>query len=165
MGFLCRIGPERAARPEPQPHAARHRAIHRKQCGRHPCGDDSSRMTKLTTDPARQAHDAFRGYIYQVVRSVLAWIDLGDGEELYLEGAEDLDRIGPDGARVDQIKYTARRITLRTPSVMDAINNYWRHAKRNPHVKIRSEEHTSELQSLMRISYAVFCLKKKRSRQ
>src|SRR3546814_7454645 len=26
----------------------------------------------------------------------------------------------------------------------------------------RSEEHTSELQSLMRISYAVFCLKKKR---
>src|SRR3546814_8424386 len=28
-------------------------------------------------------------------------------------------------------------------------------------VDIRSEEHTSELQSLMRISYAVFCLKKK----
>src|SRR3546814_9295033 len=28
-------------------------------------------------------------------------------------------------------------------------------------VAIRSEEHTSELQSLMRISYAVFCLKKK----
>src|SRR3546814_1685234 len=30
-------------------------------------------------------------------------------------------------------------------------------------VKVRSEEHTSELQSLMRISYAVFCLKKKKS--
>src|SRR3546814_5593700 len=30
--------------------------------------------------------------------------------------------------------------------------------------KMRSEEHTSELQSLMRISYAVFCLKNKRSR-
>src|SRR3546814_9970766 len=29
----------------------------------------------------------------------------------------------------------------------------------------RSEEHTSELQSLMRISYAVFCLKKKTTRQ
>src|SRR3546814_1399653 len=29
----------------------------------------------------------------------------------------------------------------------------------------RSEEHTSELQSLMRISYAVFCLKKKRKDQ
>src|SRR3546814_1967944 len=37
-----------------------------------------------------------------------------------------------------------------------------------PHVEaalswIRSEEHTSELQSLMRISYAVFCLKKKKT--
>src|SRR3546814_5727196 len=31
-----------------------------------------------------------------------------------------------------------------------------------PVVVLRSEEHTSELQSLMRISYAVFCLKKKR---
>src|SRR3546814_2855752 len=29
---------------------------------------------------------------------------------------------------------------------------------------LRSEEHTSELQSLMRISYAVFCLKKKKSK-
>src|SRR3546814_8451432 len=29
-------------------------------------------------------------------------------------------------------------------------------------VQTRSEEHTSELQSLMRISYAVFCLKKKK---
>src|SRR3546814_7112353 len=31
--------------------------------------------------------------------------------------------------------------------------------------KRRSEEHTSELQSLMRISYAVFCLKKKKNKQ
>src|SRR3546814_4196968 len=31
-------------------------------------------------------------------------------------------------------------------------------------VGLRSEEHTSELQSLMRISYAVFCLKKKKQR-
>src|SRR3546814_3457016 len=30
---------------------------------------------------------------------------------------------------------------------------------------VRSEEHTSELQSLMRISYAVFCLKKKKKQQ
>src|SRR3546814_2423810 len=38
--------------------------------------------------------------------------------------------------------------------------------KRLPrHVLHRSEEHTSELQSLMRISYAVFCLKKKKKTQ
>src|SRR3546814_8909723 len=35
------------------------------------------------------------------------------------------------------------------------------HVERGP----RSEEHTSELQSLMRISYAVFCLKKKKTQQ
>src|SRR3546814_4145012 len=34
-----------------------------------------------------------------------------------------------------------------------------------PGDRIRSEEHTSELQSLMRISYAVFCLKKKNKKQ
>src|SRR3546814_10176911 len=39
------------------------------------------------------------------------------------------------------------------PHVTDAIKNFAR--------ADRSEEHTSELQSLMRISYAVFCLKKK----
>src|SRR3546814_2334884 len=34
-----------------------------------------------------------------------------------------------------------------------------------PRERLRSEEHTSELQSLMRISYAVFCLKKKKKRR
>src|SRR3546814_1031342 len=34
-----------------------------------------------------------------------------------------------------------------------------------PHRADRSEEHTSELQSLMRISYAVFCLKKKKKKK
>src|SRR3546814_5943467 len=37
-------------------------------------------------------------------------------------------------------------------------------AERMRFVEQRSEEHTSELQSLMRISYAVFCLKKKNNR-
>src|SRR3546814_3504947 len=35
-------------------------------------------------------------------------------------------------------------------------------ARKSPKGSARSEEHTSELQSLMRISYAVFCLKKKK---
>src|SRR3546814_2402029 len=38
-------------------------------------------------------------------------------------------------------------------------------AARREHQRRRSEEHTSELQSLMRISYAVFCLKKKKKIQ
>src|SRR3546814_7883017 len=37
----------------------------------------------------------------------------------------------------------------------------WASSQRLRSRQLRSEEHTSELQSLMRISYAVFCLKKK----
>src|SRR3546814_1572164 len=41
-----------------------------------------------------------------------------------------------------------------------------RHEEQQHHHGLpRSEEHTSELQSLMRISYAVFCLQKKKSKQ
>src|SRR3546814_1020002 len=40
-------------------------------------------------------------------------------------------------------------------------NGYWTFVEPFVEHCMRSEEHTSELQSLMRISYAVFCLKKK----
>src|SRR3546814_2469862 len=43
-----------------------------------------------------------------------------------------------------------------SPATMDSIAPV-----KEPWVPLRSEEHTSELQSLMRISYAVFCLKHK----
>src|SRR3546814_4682845 len=48
-------------------------------------------------------------------------------------------------------KLRCRALSVRSAS---PVPNGWRR-------KRRSEEHTSELQSLMRISYAVFCLKKK----
>src|SRR3546814_8750577 len=46
-----------------------------------------------------------------------------------------------------------------------ALGRAYRHARDPGRARgsgVRSEEHTSELQSLMRISYAVFCLKKKK---
>src|SRR3546814_11892465 len=52
--------------------------------------------------------------------------------------------------------------------LVDELDVYWfarcSHALRRA-CEMRSEEHTSELQSLMRISYAVFCLKKKNTCQ
>src|SRR3546814_3740529 len=53
------------------------------------------------------------------------------------------------------IGWTDRRLDLHLAGVGDAVELGLRLNK-------RSEEHTSELQSLMRISYAVFCLKKKK---
>src|SRR3546814_4151501 len=47
-------------------------------------------------------------------------------------------------------------------SALLVLSAFW-HPMRRRVVATRSEEHTSELQSLMRISYAVFCLKKKKT--
>src|SRR3546814_2281359 len=47
----------------------------------------------------------------------------------------------------------------RSPFPTNDLCPYWSTMAKS----LRSEEHTSELQSLMRISYAVFCLKKKKS--
>src|SRR3546814_9490787 len=49
----------------------------------------------------------------------------------------------------------------RSPGRIDGPSGSAMKAVRNMRYDLRSEEHTSELQSLMRISYAVFCLKKK----
>src|SRR3546814_10599766 len=78
----------------------------------------------------------------------------------------DRDR-SDDGRTTDGRAYEPRPRSLRCP-------RSWRPARprprrsiprsrRIPPGRIRSEEHTSELQSLMRISYAVFCLKKKKN--
>src|SRR3546814_6427332 len=50
---------------------------------------------------------------------------------------------------------------LAKPQVMLALNVVGAESEAAARYLFRSEEHTSELQSLMRISYAVFCLKKK----
>src|SRR3546814_8872374 len=47
------------------------------------------------------------------------------------------------------------------PDTAEVIEDHIYAAEPHPAYDDRSEEHTSELQSLMRISYAVFCLKKK----
>src|SRR3546814_10611303 len=69
---------------------------------------------------------------------------------LSLEMMERLEAARPENLAA------AGRIRGITPAALAAILV---HARR----RARSEEHTSELQSLMRISYAVFCLKKKKT--
>src|SRR3546814_4282622 len=52
-----------------------------------------------------------------------------------------------------------KEVRMTTTDRIDSLRT--RHAGLHAKLEDRSEEHTSELQSLMRISYAVFCLKKK----
>src|SRR3546814_4661311 len=64
----------------------------------------------------------------------------------------------------DELRPAARRSLT---ALLDDLERWRSLIDTTPHpelaeIVLRSEEHTSELQSLMRISYAVFCLKKKK---
>src|SRR3546814_5576234 len=71
-------------------------------------------------------------------------------------GIQDHGPVAP-GLRIAQIEQVRGHRSIERRRTRD--NDLVRHA--GFEVEIRSEEHTSELQSLMRISYAVFCLQKK----
>src|SRR3546814_3888938 len=66
---------------------------------------------------------------------------------------------GPASAAPDYPALTGRVVDQ--ANLLDATARGALEARLAAHEKARSEEHTSELQSLMRISYAVFRLKKK----
>src|SRR3546814_6671412 len=82
---------------------------------------------------------------------------LADGVAVATGGAV---RLFPErsGARLGSERYLYRHASVHGPAIV----------RRRPADRVpadRSEEHTSELQSLMRISYAVFCLQKKKTKQ
>src|SRR3546814_5100544 len=69
-----------------------------------------------------------------------------------------------EAQRTDTIIRTLAEAAHKICEIVDFINNIAGQTNLlalNATIEARSEEHTSELQSLMRISYAVFCLKKK----
>src|SRR3546814_7892237 len=112
---------------------------------------------------ARRSEDAARAECLRAVfhaagidRHQLAGIDQGGGGARRL--AADQPGTGAGQYRVDVAVIVATETEmLERP----ALGQPRRHAVA---LQQRSEEHTSELQSLMRISYAVFCLKKKKIR-
>src|SRR3546814_2034495 len=71
------------------------------------------------------------------------------------------DMEGARGARHAQAPHL-RHAELVSASMNTTSPDLARTVSMDPETSSRSEEHTSELQSLMRISYAVFCLKKKK---
>src|SRR3546814_7383315 len=70
---------------------------------------------------------------------------------------------GGDGIHGDRPGQRRRQLRRHRPGAGRSLVEHPRMAPRPVADRdVRSEEHTSELQSLMRISYAVFCLKKKK---
>src|SRR3984893_11696372 len=85
-------------------------------------------------DVARQAVAALRGYAFQLYGSVLAWLELKDGEDLFLEVAEDYAVVAQDALKAVQAKETlaSGAVTLNTAGIKEAINSFVDLSNRNP---------------------------------
>src|SRR3546814_3225816 len=74
-------------------------------------------------------------------------------------------RLGDASLLGEALDWSLMGLAAETTGIMETLNRatfeYLRTRKQFG-TTLRSEEHTSELQSLMRISYAVFCLKQKK---
>src|SRR3546814_8261956 len=75
-------------------------------------------------------------------------------------------RLAVEALQASAARYggTVERATLVPEQGSDMAGMAREFAGNTSYDAVRSEEHTSELQSLMRISYAVFCLKKKKKK-
>src|SRR3546814_4420817 len=93
------------------------------------------------------------GHPHRVVGVLAGYREVGVGIPIAVVGLE-VDR----GVALLGELHHAGDVVLRHQGGARSLH---RGAQREVALGIRSEEHTSELQSLMRISYAVFCLKKK----
>src|SRR3546814_7953252 len=95
-------------------------------------------------------------------KSELALELLSRGHRLVADDAPEFTQIAPDVLDGTCPELLQDLLELRGLGVLNIREMFGDTAvKRNKYLRlIRSEEHTSELQSLMRISYAVFCLKK-----
>jgi NACHT domain len=93
---------------------------------------DSFSPPPLSADPSRQAVSALTGYSYQIWRTLAAWFELGPGEDLFIERAEDFDVLKEGAGTTVQVKNLTRNVTLASHDVAEAIFHFWEHRYRNP---------------------------------
>ncbi|MEP0548086.1 MAG: hypothetical protein ABJF88_14215 [Rhodothermales bacterium] len=93
--------------------------------------DDSSDVRPPRGDPRRQATGAVKGFDYQIWQSVDLWTSLRGDEALFLEAAEDVDRVSSGSAETGQVKALARPLTLRSEAVQSALRHFWTHREAN----------------------------------
>ena len=93
----------------------------------------------VSDNEARSAIHAIGGYAYQLMCTAVAWIVLEPGACLHVEVAEDYATAVKERLEAVQVKRTADSITLRSKSVVDALNNFWALKLKNAdrHVSLR----------------------------
>jgi hypothetical protein len=94
-------------------------------------------MKSLESNCKRQAVPTLKGYFYQIWQSLLLWLELEEDQQIFLEGAEDIDILSSDSAQTVQVKATSALVTLGLESTAKALNNYWDHKNKNPHIQIK----------------------------
>src|SRR3546814_3227728 len=118
-------------------------------------------ISETTLEPTRQllyhvAHSDAKHPVLQELRETFD-LDAAQPTETEISHAQG-SLSGRNRALLDTVSAAVKEDLLRVKDVLDL-------HLRTDASNVRSEEHTSELQSLMRISYAVFCLKKKTQKQ
>lgn len=96
-------------------------------------------------DIARQAVDSLRGYAYQVTAAALAWLDIGEHAQIFLEVAEDYATIANGALKAVQVKDTkaSTNVTLNTGSIREAIAHLVALTDANPRLDVHLEYFTT----------------------
>lgn len=89
-------------------------------------------LEPLPHTPQREALGAMGGYDYQIWRTIENWLMLADDEVLFLEGAEDIDRVSSSETTTVQVKRTESNVSLNSQNARDAIRNFWATVQGSP---------------------------------
>ncbi|MEJ1376498.1 MAG: hypothetical protein RPU32_00755 [Candidatus Sedimenticola sp. (ex Thyasira tokunagai)] len=87
-------------------------------------------------DPAREAIDSLRGYLYQIYQSALAWTEIKEGESLFLEVAEDFAVAATNALEAIQVKETAGRVTVNSDDIVASIDSFIELQEKNPSLNV-----------------------------
>lgn len=96
------------------------------------------RLGAVEGDPSRQAVASLRGYAYQLYATSIAWLDLREDGELYVEVAEDYAVVLGEALNAVQAKDTQASITINSDGVREAINGFVDLVRRNPGRQVSS---------------------------
>jgi len=98
-------------------------------------------LDSLITTRNRDAHSVIAGFAYQIDLTLLKWLELNDGEFLYLESGEDFDTVGQHlftefGDQPErilaQVKKRTNPVTLRSREAVSALASFREHIVNNP---------------------------------
>jgi hypothetical protein len=104
-------------------------------------------INRFLAIPNRDAYAAIRGFLYQAVLTIQAWLRLQPGDMLELESGEDIDwRLLAERAIASrkiadrilgQVKYRGTGLSLRSEASLASLVNFHQHRVRNPELRLQ----------------------------